>query len=87
MGSWPSENKIANSLKSQLCERREEEVRRRGGAGTGILLKSVRCAQILLEAGGNVDALDKKKNTALHYAAGYGCKECVTLLLEHGAAV
>ncbi|KAL6953522.1 hypothetical protein U1Q18_046363 [Sarracenia purpurea var. burkii] len=47
----------------------------------------VKCAQILLEAGATVDALDKNKNTALHYAAGYGRKECVALLLEHGAAV
>uniref|UniRef100_A0A7N0VHR1 STI1/HOP DP domain-containing protein n=1 Tax=Kalanchoe fedtschenkoi TaxID=63787 RepID=A0A7N0VHR1_KALFE len=49
----------------------------------------VKCAQILLEAGAKVDALDKNKNknTALHYAAGYGRKECVALLLENGAAV
>ena len=42
----------------------------------------VKCAQVLLEAGAKVDALDKNKNTALHYAAGYGRKECVALLLE-----
>ncbi|KAF8398631.1 hypothetical protein HHK36_017562 [Tetracentron sinense] len=47
----------------------------------------VKCAQLLLEAGAMVDALDKNKNTALHYAAGYGRKECVALLLENGAAV
>lgn len=47
----------------------------------------MKCAQILLEAGATVDALDKNKNTALHYAAGYGRKECVALLLENGAAV
>lgn len=46
-----------------------------------------KCAQVLLEAGVKVDALDKNKNTALHYAAGYGRKECVALLLENGAAV
>ncbi|GFZ00366.1 ankyrin repeat-containing 2B [Actinidia rufa] len=51
------------------------------------LMTLVKCAQILLEAGSMVDALDKNKNTALHYAAGYGRKECVALLLEHGAAV
>jgi len=34
-----------------------------------------------------VDALDKNKNTALHYAAGYGREECVGLLLKYGAAV
>lgn len=47
----------------------------------------MKCAQILVEAGAKVDALDKNKNTALHYAAGYGRKECVALLLENGAAV
>lgn len=47
----------------------------------------LKCAEILLEAGAAVDALDKNKNTPLHYAAGYGQKECVDLLLKHGAAV
>lgn len=47
----------------------------------------LKCAQVLLEAGAAVDALDKNKNTPLHYAAGYGRKECVDLLLKHGAAV
>lgn len=47
----------------------------------------VKCAQVLLEAGAKADALDKNKNTALHYAAGYGRKECVQLLLDNGAAV
>lgn len=47
----------------------------------------MKCAQVLLEAGAAVDAMDKNKNTALHYAAGYGRKECVAILLEHGAAV
>lgn len=52
-----------------------------------IFLFQVKCAQVLLEAGAKVDALDKNKNTALHYAAGYGRKECVALLLDNGAAV
>ena len=47
----------------------------------------MKCAEALLEARATVDALDKNNNTALHYAAGYGKKECVVLLLEHGAAV
>ncbi|TMX04179.1 hypothetical protein EJD97_011047 [Solanum chilense] len=50
-------------------------------------LAKVKCAQVLLEAGAEVDALDKNKNTALHYAAGYGRKECVALLLKNGEAV
>ncbi|KAK4759859.1 hypothetical protein SAY87_022990 [Trapa incisa] len=41
----------------------------------------VKHAQILLKA------LDKDKNTALNYAAGYGKNECAALLLENGAAV
>uniref|UniRef100_A0A0E0AYA7 Uncharacterized protein n=1 Tax=Oryza glumipatula TaxID=40148 RepID=A0A0E0AYA7_9ORYZ len=47
----------------------------------------LKCAQVLLEAGAAVDALDKNKNTPLHYAAGYGMKGCVDLLLKNGAAV
>jgi ankyrin repeat protein len=47
----------------------------------------VKCAEVLLEAGAAVDALDKNNNTALHYAAGYGRDECVELLLKNGAAV
>ncbi|KAE9448694.1 hypothetical protein C3L33_19433, partial [Rhododendron williamsianum] len=57
------------------------------GSRYGCNICRVKCAQILLEAGVMVDALDKNKNTALHYAAGYGRKECVALLLDHGAAV
>ncbi|RWW65594.1 hypothetical protein BHE74_00027097 [Ensete ventricosum] len=56
----------------------------RKGTGKG---EKVKCAQILLEAGATVNVLDKNKNTPLHYAAGYGRKECVALLLEHGASV
>lgn len=52
-----------------------------------VFLFQVKCAQILLEAGAMVDPLDKNKNTALHFAAGYGRKECVVLLLKYGAAV
>lgn len=47
----------------------------------------VKCAQVLLEAGAKADALDNNKNTPLHYAAGYGRKDCVELLLKNGAAV
>jgi len=47
----------------------------------------LKCAQVLIDAGASVNAVDKNKNTPLHYAAGYGRKECVSLLLENGAAV
>jgi ankyrin repeat protein len=52
-----------------------------------LVFAQLKCAQVLLEAGAAVDAVDKNKNTALHYAAGYGRKDCVALLLDHGAAV
>lgn len=52
-----------------------------------IPLPQLKCAQVLIDAGASVNAVDKNKNTPLHYAAGYGRKECVSLLLENGAAV
>jgi ankyrin repeat protein len=52
-----------------------------------IFCLQVKSAEVLLEAGAAVDALDKNNNTPLHYAAGYGRKECVELLLKNGAAV
>ncbi len=52
-----------------------------------IICLQVKSAEVLLEAGAAVDALDKNNNTPLHYAAGYGRKECVELLLKNGAAV
>lgn len=36
------------------------------------------CAQVFVDAGVNVNSVDKNKNTPLHYAAGYGGKECLT---------
>ncbi|KAI3901828.1 hypothetical protein MKW92_047718 [Papaver armeniacum] len=50
-------------------------------------LHNVKCAQVLLEAGAAVDALDISKSTALHYAVGCGYQECVQLLLDNGANV
>jgi ankyrin repeat protein len=58
-----------------------------GNELSDVLYIQLKCAEILLEAGAAVDALDKNKNTPLHYAAGYGRKECVDLLLKYGAAV
>jgi ankyrin repeat protein len=45
------------------------------------------CVEALLEAGVAIDAVDKNNNTALHYAAGHGMKDCVELLLKYGASV
>jgi ankyrin repeat protein len=42
---------------------------------------------VFLDVGTAVDAVDKNKNTAPHYAASYGRKDCVALLLESGAAM
>ncbi|XP_019101882.1 PREDICTED: ankyrin repeat domain-containing protein 2B-like [Camelina sativa] len=35
----------------------------------------VKCAKVLLEAGANLNAVDKNKNTPLHYAANCGRKK------------
>ena len=40
------------------------------------------CAEALIDAGASVDATDKNSNTPLHYASGYGRKECVSALVE-----
>jgi ankyrin repeat protein len=42
---------------------------------------------VLLDVGAAVDTVDKNKNIAPHYAAGYDRKDCVALLLESGAAM
>lgn len=46
----------------------------------------MKCAEALLDAGADVNATDKNKNTALHYAAGYGRAECVEMLVKAGAS-
>ncbi len=40
------------------------------------------CAKALIAAKAKLDIVDNNKNTALHYAAGYGQAGSVTLLLE-----
>lgn len=56
---------------------------------TSYLLAENRLAlmTVLLNAGLKVDALDHHGLTPLHWAAGYGCVECVQLLLDRGADV
>ena len=44
------------------------------------------CVDVLLQAKANLDAVDHNKNTALHYAAGYGQPEVVELLLKQYAS-
>lgn len=43
--------------------------------------------KMLLEAGLKVDARDDGGRTPLHWAAGYGCAECIPVLLAAGADV
>lgn len=44
-------------------------------------------ARVLLEAGANPDAADRRAETALMEASGYGYEESIKLLVEHGANV
>jgi len=44
-----------------------------------------RLIEVLLAAGVAMDARDQAGNTALHWAAGFGCVACVPLLLNAGA--
>jgi ankyrin repeat protein len=43
--------------------------------------------RVLLATGASVHAVDRKGLTPLHWAAGYGCVECIPILLEAGADV
>ena len=47
----------------------------------------MKCAEMLIDAKANADAVDKNKNTPLHYAAGYGGADVVKLLVDAGASV
>ncbi|KAL5991445.1 hypothetical protein ACLOJK_012354 [Asimina triloba] len=71
----------------QKYDQRQRKAKRSCLWHTFCLRYNLECARVLLEAGASVDALDKNKNTALHYAAGYGRKDCVALLLQNSAAV
>jgi len=53
------------------------------GSGSVLnVMRSVCAEQVLLSFGADVDSSDNNKNTALHYAAGYGQDEGVKLLLK-----
>ena len=45
------------------------------------------CIPVLLQAGARLDILDKKKNTALHYAATYGHYQSIKFLKLNGADI
>lgn len=45
----------------------------------------VRVASLLLRHGSEWNHEDSSQNTVLHYAAGFGWKECIDLLVAHGA--
>ena len=42
---------------------------------------------MLLQAGARLDMLDKKKNTAIHYAAIYGHYQSIEFLRQNGADI
>lgn len=48
---------------------------------------NITACKLLLEQGAEVNAMDEKGNTPLHYAAQGGYTELCKLLLEHGADV
>ena len=47
----------------------------------------VKVASLLLQYGSDWNHPDSSSNTPLHYAAGFGWKECVDLLIAHGANI
>ena len=47
----------------------------------------VRVASLLLQNGSEWDHTDSSQNSVLHYAAGFGWKECIDLLVKHGANI
>ena len=47
----------------------------------------VRIASLLLRHGSEWNHVDSSSNSVLHYAAGFGWKECIDLLIQHGADI
>ena len=47
----------------------------------------VKMASLLLQHGSEWDHPDSSGNTVLHYAAAFGWKECIDLLVAHGANI
>lgn len=48
---------------------------------------SRRMIKLALKHGGDIDAINSKGNTALHYAMAYGYEECSKCLRKYGARV
>ncbi|XP_051132480.1 ankyrin repeat domain-containing protein 2B-like [Andrographis paniculata] len=69
------------------ADKDEENFEGRTTLHFGCGYREVKCAQVLLETGSKVDALDKNKKTPLHCAARYGRKNSVKFLLKNGTAV
>ena len=47
----------------------------------------VRVASLLLQNGSEWNHVDSSSNSVLHYAAGFGWRECIDLLVKHGADI
>jgi ankyrin repeat protein len=47
----------------------------------------MKCVEMLCDAKADVNAVDKNKNTPLHYAAGYGRADVCKMLVDNGASV
>lgn len=55
------------------------------GEDPGTETEALECVQLALELGGDVNAIDRNHETALHGAAYRGASSIVDLLVEHGA--
>lgn len=78
------EPEVANDLILNACL----ELGMPGKQGVNNMSDRLQCLRLILEQE-NIDVrcTDNKGNTPLHYAARAGCREAVTLLLEHGSYI
>ena len=58
-----------------------------GSTALTVGANSLKCVQMLIEAGADVNSMDKYGQTALIHAAGFGKVDCVKELLAYGADV
>ncbi len=78
---------LAVLLAAPECDVNEKDEEGRTALHFACGYGEIACAEKLLAAKANADALDKNSNTALHYAAGYGRRDVVQLLIDAGASV